>query len=68
MQDELTTAMHAEFMECEMSAFDLTILAVGGAMARGLTKGEALAKYNMDEATYDANKDRVDDLCSSLPQ
>lgn len=59
MAEELTTAMHSEFMEGEISRFDLNVMAVYGAMKRGLSKKEALEKYSMSEKTYDSNIDRV---------
>ena len=44
-KEELTTAMHAELMEGEMTREELTIWAVIGAMNRGLSKEEACKQY-----------------------
>lgn len=59
MKDEFTTAMHAEWLSSEMCETDVKICGVFGAMARGLTKKEALQKYQIDEDYYDQNIDRV---------
>lgn len=57
--DELTTLMHWELIGEEIPKFDLFVMAVYGAMRGGLSKQEALAKYNLTEEEYDANIDRV---------
>jgi len=57
--EELTTAMHEEFIGKEISHDDLHIMGVYGAIMRGLTKERALAKYEMTEAFYDRNIERV---------
>ena len=59
MKEELTTLMHAEFMEGEMSRFDLIVYAVSGAIERGIPKVEALKRYGISEKEYDENIDRV---------
>lgn len=59
MAEELTTAMHSEFIGDEIPRLDLEVMAVYGAMKRGLSKQEALAKYQMTEKVYDSNIDRV---------
>lgn len=59
MAEELTTAMHCEFIGDEIDSSDLEVMAVYGAMKRGLTKQEALAQYQMTEEFYDSNIDRV---------
>ena len=59
MEDELTTEMHWEFMEDEMTREDFLVMAVCGAMNRGSTKAEALKKYGISEEFFDANVDRV---------
>ena len=59
MEDELTTEMHWEFMEDEMTREDFLVMAVCGAMNRGLTKAEALKKYGISEEFFDANVERV---------
>lgn len=38
---------------------DVKVMCVFGAMKRGLSKADALAKYNMSEEYYDANIERV---------
>lgn len=59
MQDELTTEMHWEFMQDEMTREDFLVMAVRGAINRGATKAEALKKYGISEESYDANYERV---------
>lgn len=59
MQDELTTEMHWEFMQDEMTGEDFLVMAVCGAMNRGSTKAEALKKYGLSEEYFDANVKRV---------
>ena len=59
MKDELTTEMHWEFMEDEMTREDFLVMAVRGAMNRGATKTEALKKYGLTEEFFDANVERV---------
>lgn len=59
MEDELTTEMHWEFMEDEMTREEFLVMAVCGAMNRGLTKAEALKKYGISEEFFDANVERV---------
>ncbi len=44
-KEELTTTMHAELMEGEMTREELTLWAVKGAMRRGLSKEEACKRY-----------------------
>lgn len=59
MKEELTTAMHEEFIGDEISHDDLRVMGVYGAMNRGFSKKDALARYNMSEEYYDANVERV---------
>lgn len=59
MKEELTTAMHAELMEAEMSREDLNVWAVYGAMARGLTKKEACARYGFAVEDWEREFARV---------
>ena len=59
MQDELTTEMHWEFMQGEMTWEDFLVMAVVGAMNRGSTKPETLEKYGLSVAFFDANVERV---------
>lgn len=59
MEEELTTAMHAEFLGDEISAFDLSVMGVCGAIRRGVPKKEALLKYELTEEEYDNNIERV---------
>ena len=59
MQDELTTEMHWEFMQGEMTREDFLVMAVVGAMNRGASKAEALEKHALSEEYYDANYERV---------
>lgn len=59
LKEELTTAMHSEFMEGEISQFDMRVMGVYGATVRGVPLADALAKYKMTAAVYLANVDRV---------
>lgn len=59
MKEELTTAMHEEFIGKDIPHDDLQVMGVYGAINRGLTKKQALAKYEMSEAFYDDNIERV---------
>ncbi|MCR4766184.1 MAG: hypothetical protein K5856_08455 [Bacteroidaceae bacterium] len=59
MADELTTAMHEEFIGDEIPHLDLQVMGVFGAIRRGLTKQQALEKYELTEEVYDANIERV---------
>lgn len=60
MAEELTTDMHFEFLE-DMGTDRLSyfVFAARGAMNRGLSKAEALKRYGLSEAVYDAEIDRV---------
>ena len=51
--------MHSEFMEGEISQFDMRVMGVYGATVRGVPLADALAKYKMTAAVYLANVDRV---------
>ena len=59
MAEELTTAMHGEFIGEEVSDFDLRIAAVYGALNRGVSKQEALTQYGLTVEQYDSNIQRV---------
>lgn len=59
LKDEFTTEMHADMLSCEMSREDVMVMGVYGAMRRGYTKEEALAKYGLTEEFYDKNVRRV---------
>lgn len=60
MAEELTTEMHYEFLEdMGVSKRDYFIYGASGAIARGVPKAEALTRYGLTEAEYDANIDRV---------
>lgn len=58
-KEELTTEMHAEFMDGEISMNDMKIMGVYGAISRGISKTEALKKYGLTEEEYCANIERV---------
>lgn len=58
-KEEFTTVMHSELLGNKMPLSELKLLAVYGAMSRGLSKQTALAKYKIDEAYYDANIERA---------
>lgn len=57
--DELTTAMHEDFIGGEIPHIDVQVMAVYGSMRKGLSKKEALAKYELSESDYDRNIERV---------
>jgi hypothetical protein len=59
MKEELTTKMHAEFIGDEIPDLDLKIMAVYGAMARGVKKESALREYGLTDKEYRENIDRV---------
>ena len=59
MPDELTTEMHWEFMQGEMSQEDFLVMAVVGAMKRGASKADALKKFGLSERYFDENVVRV---------
>lgn len=59
MKEELTTLMHEEFIGHEIPHMDLMVMGVFGAMKRGISKKEALAKYKLSEDFYDENINRV---------
>lgn len=59
MQDELTTEMHAEFLEGEISAFDLRIMGVYGYVSRIGSLKDALKRYSLTKEEYEANVKRV---------
>lgn len=59
MAEELTTAMHEEFIGDEISHNDLKIMGAYGAIRNGASKVKALRKYGLTEGEYDANIDRV---------
>lgn len=58
-KEELTTAMHEEFIGHEISHLDLMVMGAFGAMKGGLSKQEALQKYELTEDEYDNNVQRV---------
>lgn len=59
MAEELTTEMHEELIGGEISPLDLRVMAVFGAIRRGEDKQARLRKYDLTEAEYDSNLDRV---------
>lgn len=58
-KEELTTEMHSEFIGDKIPKFDLYVMGVYGAVARGIPLIEALAKYNLTREQYESNIDRV---------
>ena len=59
MKDEFTTAMHEELLGDEFSHLDLQVMAVFGAIRRGVSKKEALKEQGLSEKEYDENIERV---------
>ncbi len=57
MEDELTTLMHAEFMEGEISPLQLHCLDAWVRLRKGEPKQQALDANNLTEEEYDANID-----------
>lgn len=57
--EELTTAMHSEFMEGEVNRFDMKIMGVYGATNRGVALEDALRQYGLTKNQYEENVDRV---------
>lgn len=57
--EELTTKMHAEFIEGEINEFDLRVMGVYACISRGEGKEESLKKYELTSKEYDENIDRV---------
>ncbi len=60
-QDELTTEMHSEIIGAEIPGLDLRVMSVHGALGRGSSLSEALAKYGLTEEEYNSNIERC--LC-----
>lgn len=58
-QEELTTEMHSELMGKEIPKFDLYIMGVYGAVARGEFLNDALKQYGLTREQYEANVERV---------
>lgn len=58
-KEELTTDMHLDFIGDEIPQFDLYVMGVYGAMARGVPMEKALKKYDMTREQYEANIKRV---------
>lgn len=58
-KEELTTEMHSEFIGDEIPKFDLYVMGVYGAVARGLSLDEALVKYGLTREQYESNIGRV---------
>ena len=58
-KEELTTAMHSEFIGDEIPNLDLRVMGVYGAVGRGIGLSKALKEYNLTEEQYRANVDRV---------
>lgn len=52
-KEELTTTMHAELMEGEMTREELTLCAVKGAMRRGLSKEVACKRYGFTVSEWE---------------
>lgn len=59
MKEELTTEMHAELLDGEISRFDLCVMGVFAQIRRGVAKNVALKRYGISEEEYDANIKRV---------
>lgn len=58
-KEELTTDMHAEFIGKEIPKLDLYVMGVYGALRRGLSLEDALARYGLSRKEYNDNIERV---------
>ena len=58
-REELTTAMHHEFLKGEVSENDFKIASIFGAINQGVSKEEACMTHGISVAEYDANIERV---------
>ena len=61
MKEEFTTEMHAELIGKEISNFDLKVMGVYGAVARGVVIEEALKRYELTFEQYEKNIDRKEE-------
>lgn len=59
MKEEFTTEMHAELIGKEVSNFDLKVMGVYGAVARGVALTDALKRYEITREQYEKNIERV---------
>ncbi len=59
LKDELTTEMHAEFMEGEMNAFEMRVFGAFAQINNGIPKKKAFERYKLTEKEYNDNIDRV---------
>lgn len=59
MQEELTTNMHFDFLQGEVSKKDLYIASIYGAIKRGVPKEKACQQHGISVVDYDSNIDRV---------
>lgn len=58
-EEEFTTEMHSELLEGEIPYFDLKVMGVYGAVARGVSLADALKRYKMTHEQYEQNIGRV---------
>jgi len=66
MKDELTTKMHGEFLDKEISSKELKIMGVYGAISRGVSIEDALKRYSLSLVDY--NKSNLAQLSSMKDQ
>jgi hypothetical protein len=59
LYDHYTTEMHAELIGKEISIFDLKVMGVYGAVARGVALADALKRYKLTREQYEKNIERV---------
>lgn len=59
LEEEFTTDMHADLLADEVTGDDLSVMGVYGAIQRGAALSDALKKYGISEAFYNANLERV---------
>lgn len=53
MKEELTTEMHAELLESEMTRQELRIWSIFGAIKQGMPKAKACKKHGISVEEYD---------------
>ena len=58
-KDELTALQHAELLADEISEQDMRIMGFYGAIRGGTSLSEALRKYDISEALYQSEIERV---------
>ena len=58
MKEELTTKMHGEFLDKEITNEELNVMGAYGAISRGVPVTEALKKYGLSVEEYEKLKSK----------